>query len=476
MGRTSLATVLLSVVLLCVAPCYALAPKQSSPDSAGGTEATVDTDIDSEDHRRRLLRGSTYLVPILPAREYLDLKLSTDGLHYLMPLFVGTPKQLQFLIIDTGSMSLVFLSNDYCTSEDAVRRSEAVGDPAKLKLLSDRSCFLESNSTTFQTQGSSHSFGLSIDGETVSDRFSEYANDIVTLATRVDGSQAIEIRQKKLNIAVSGNLDTTGNYLHQFPDNDGVLGIGYPPSLQAFDFSSDIGSGPPSIGLDFRGRYERSRMTIGGIDDFYRNHLIFGAPYLSPQEYHRVQMSSLTVCGVELLRGIANDINGRAEWPALIDTGSSCFTLPAELFDMLMSWIPVDCEFISLDDDQPGQNNGVLPETNCNMPFLKDNVDVDKLPTLSFQIYQGSPLLYIRLKDLIMERDGKQQLCLVRGERMLDTEEMRQPLIIFGSMSLRSLYTVLHYDLHMVGLANKDQNKKPPSLNALPVTSVRGCK
>ena len=49
-----------------------------------------------------------------PAREYIPLDISSDTLHYLATLYMGTPPQPLRVILDTGSMDLVVFTSSYC--------------------------------------------------------------------------------------------------------------------------------------------------------------------------------------------------------------------------------------------------------------------------------------------------------------------------------------------------------------------------
>jgi hypothetical protein len=57
--------------------------------------------------------------------------------------------------------------------------------------------------------------------------------------------------------------------------------------------------------------------------------------------YHSFALFDLSVCGVSLQQAAFGD--SQQPVSAVVDTGSSCLSLPAELFDALVSWLPVSC-------------------------------------------------------------------------------------------------------------------------------------
>lgn len=52
---------------------------------------------------------------------------------------------------------------------------------------------------------------------------------------------------------------------------------------------------------------------------------------------HEFPMFHLSLCGNDLFS------NYSSQWPALVDTGAACLTLPGEFFDMVMAWAPSEC-------------------------------------------------------------------------------------------------------------------------------------
>ena len=61
-----------------------------------------------------------------------------------------------------------------------------------------------------------------------------------------------------------------------------------------------------------------------------------------------------------------------SSWHALVDSGSSCLGLPAEFFDMVLSWLPLRCNLGRYDS---------LP----NVCYITEDVR-QVLPTLSFKL------------------------------------------------------------------------------------------
>ena len=84
------------------------------------------------------------------------------------------------------------------------------------------------------------------------------------------------------------------------------------------------------------------RCALHLLSDSYRDRLVWSYPgSVSLAGYHSFALFDLSVCGVNLQQAALGD--GGQPVSAVVDTGSSCLSLPAELFDALVSWLPVAC-------------------------------------------------------------------------------------------------------------------------------------
>ena len=183
----------------------------------------------------------------------------------------------------------------------------------------------------------------------------------------------------------------------------------------------------PSVRLSVSERYRESlQWSYGaavGLDD-----------------YHSFSLWDLSVCGANLQQGV---LQGVAPLSAIVDTGSTCLSLPAELFDAVVSWLPVTCSDAT-DGTQEGQStatavdpsllggnagnpvNSGSSSTYAADPGSASNINPHvrycwlaadllsgTLPTVSFRMAQSNPALadddplqppklFIPLADLII--------------------------------------------------------------------------
>ena len=158
-------------------------------------------------------------------------------------------------------------------------------------------------------------------------------------------------------------------------------------------------------------------------------------------DYHSFSMWDLSVCGANLQQGVLQGVDPLS---AIVDTGSTCLSLPAELFDALVSWLPVTCSDAT-DGTQQGQSTATAIDpsllggnvgepvsasgssstytadpgsasninTHVRYCWLAADLLSGTLPTVSFRMAQSNPLLcdddplqpaklYIPLADLII--------------------------------------------------------------------------
>ena len=104
------------------------------------------------------------------------------------------------------------------------------------------------------------------------------------------------------------------------------------------------------------------------IPEQYRETLqwSYGAA-LGLEDYHSFSMWDLSVCGINLQQGV---LQGNAPLSAIVDTGSTCLSLPAELFDAVVSWLPVACS-----DSADGSQQGQSSASSIDSSLLGGNVD-----------------------------------------------------------------------------------------------------
>jgi hypothetical protein len=303
-------------------------------------------------------------------------------------------------------------------------------------------CFDAPASTSFVNRNTRGSFVLHIDGELVETLSNWNGADLVKLQGRVAGTHVSESAQTTLDVVVGAEFlgRTHGPIygLHTFAYSDGLIGGSTPSSMLMLmmQISDDeVDSTRPTMALDFGATEHSSRIDIGGIQEQYRERLVW-APSAAFSDSLPFVMHDLSVCGVNLLE------NATSGWPTLLDTGAACLSLPAALYDQVMSWIPHVCVLTPLATDPAGES--------C---FLPDGF-TPKLPTLSFTVQKGSARrVFVRLEDLLLPASTSfsgRRYCIHR------VSPVTRQWVSFGTYVLRSLYTVVNYQTQQLAFAQKD--------------------
>lgn len=219
--------------------------------------------------------------------------------------------------------------------------------------------------------------------------------------------------------------------------------------------SSDAAN--PMFGLDLNEASKASEMHLGGVGEVFSSSMVWATQTTQNPSMHSFMMRDLRLgCG----DGNAPNIFGPYgnTWPAVVDTGSVCLSLPGEMFDNLHSWWGEDAS-----SSPPGGHSG-------------------RLPDLSFSLADAGTdaVLLIRMSDLIVNRSDisaevasggglrlsgsdDKVVCVLRGSEIVDDEEIRRtPHISLGSLALRSLYFAADFS-GTLGFANKNVSNDPLS-------------
>ena len=135
----------------------------------------------------------------------------------------------------------------------------------------------------------------------------------------------------------------------------------------------------------------------------------------------------------------------------IIDTGSSCLTLPAEIYGSFYSW----------------WNKSYAVNNINNLPSFKFTLaDIDHSDSSDL----SSGKFYIRLSDLVVDASainmekgalnlgGHKKLCVLQGDSIqsyIGDSTYNTPLISIGALALRSFYFAANMSKGSIGLANK---------------------
>ncbi|RYH20442.1 hypothetical protein EON65_23425 [archaeon] len=195
------------------------------------------------------------------------------------------------------------------------------------------------------------------------------------------------------------------------------------------------------FGLDFQDPSGSSTMQLAGVKEEYVDTLQWYTSSTKYPPFHQVMISELSICGAPLLG------NYSSTWEVLVDTGSVCLTLPAEIYDNFAAWFKNSTVVNSYED----------------------------LPALSFTVF-GSPSdrLYIPLSAMVVNESavenetgaptvysttqGRSRICVLRGSNIVDSfgdYSVPPPQISFGSLVLRAFYFAADFNSFSTGLATK---------------------
>jgi len=252
--------------------------------------------------------------------------------------------------------------------------------------------------------------------------------------------------------------------IQTFLDSDGDIGLGYnnlpnnmnTPFLTLFQNDFDIPYG--LFALDFNYPSEPSSLYIGGIPESYRSILQWsnsaravGVTLNSNNPYHQLTIYDLSLCGENLFDAAPHGtLNSNGGLNAIVNTGASCLTLPAEFFDVVILLLPATCVPPDL-SPTPVMNPSSCQEQNLFKYYLSDDI-VPILPTISFRVNPNGTWLYLDIATLIYSTRGtySRGLCLRRGD-----SAKRGGTIVFGSLAIRSFIVAMNMETFQVAFANK---------------------
>jgi len=326
----------------------------------------------------------------------------------------------------------------------------------------NKACYDPTQSTSFAFETTSNNnvakypFSLQIDGEYVSDSLSVVGMDDSSLTFSILGTLASQSYSDRVPFILSSNIVFNGgdpSYFssQSFPDNDGLLGMGYSVLARGHDhsaFLSLVASESdrinfPIFSLDVNGA-SGGTLFLGGIDEQYRSSLEFSNSAASTTGYHVFTLFDMTICGAHLFQSSFSD---SSSYDAIVGTGSSCLNLPAEFFDMIASWIPVECETEHFPSD-------IDDSRVCYLTGSQPN----SLPTLSFKLSSDGAYLHIPLENIILlpvPPEPRRRLCMHRGLSLSNFRGSSSPRFSFGNRVLQNLFTTFAMNTNQVGMANK---------------------
>eukprot|EP01038_Epipyxis_sp_PR26KG_P005204 gene5204-7242_t len=345
---------------------------------------------------------------------YINLNITNIGYNYYVSVI--SKNKAYNLVIDTNSY--FFITQNQPVNSSFTNHScgwlSADGTPITYYVQQNLLCESYSNLVTFSQAP-----------------YNNHYNNISVIVT-----QYVEVANNKLHVR-SGTQGNLGMSYENIGDNLTVTPFQLLLSNLSQTFDSD--SNANTFGLNFESN-SMSTMQLGGVLDIYSSSISWIAQPINYPSYHLFYLSDLLFCGQNLLSNFSYN------WPTIVDTGSVCLTLPAEMYDSLEAWF----------------NNSTII------------TDLSVLPTISFQ-YGNNDIAYIPLSNLVINSStilnetgapfinynhDLYRLCILKGaslstagSNLAEIDSSRY--IVFGSMVMKSIYFAANFETYSVGLANK---------------------
>eukprot|EP00916_Digyalum_oweni_P027523 GHVL01045023.1.p1 GENE.GHVL01045023.1~~GHVL01045023.1.p1 ORF type:complete len:549 (+),score=112.21 GHVL01045023.1:52-1698(+) len=221
-------------------------------------------------------------------------------------------------------------------------------------------------------------------------------------------------------------------------------------------------------------------IDIGDIQNIYKNDtIIWSLKRPSFDDYNNglywLFIFNLKICKANVLQ------TDTSNWISVLDSGSACLGLPSWLYQRIVnSWISPHALMCPTYKDATKVHEQPGEDSLCR---VKDGY-LGKLPVITFELEEHDieentqETLELRLDDLVYYNDKKEAiLCVaelppVRSKSGRDEvlEAGVDPLrerIVFGSLVIRSFYTIIDKNKNKVGLIQKQNNALKDNKNVL---------
>ena len=223
----------------------------------------------------------------------------------------------------------------------------------------------------------------------------------------------------------------------------GILGLGaHGPTIgnESSPWARLVAAHGGTFALDLHAEAaSRSRIVLGSDGGSDSQRRIQWSSQRHPSSFLALTLYEPSVCGAAIL-GSAS-----AVWPAVIDTTSSCLTLPTHAFNALAAWVaPANCTEAAPGGGSAGgslsrevgsgasadgsgasaDDRGAAPGGGSAYPagrlasrrcFLPPGTDPSSLPVLTFRVSQHAPQLQLPLERLLLPAaaaGGERELCV----------------------------------------------------------------
>lgn len=267
--------------------------------------------------------------------------------------------------------------------------------------------------------------------------------------------QAI-VAQAEVGAKLANRFQAENHALHNLHKANGTFGLSYcttsDPQQSSLCFAfrqllSNSTGGSTTFALDFRP--DNGTLYLGNVDTLIASPMVWARGlWGASSSMHQFMMRGLRFgCGNTAKAPLDLLARYGSTWPAVVDTGSTCLSLPAEIYDDFLGWW------------NPAPSGAL-----------------EDLPFLSFILADGSvdTSLYIHLADLVVNTSDlmgqggllvssspsdTRSVCIIRGSSVIDSRgNFFAPTISFGALVLKSLIFSADFTTRSVGFANKVTN------------------
>jgi hypothetical protein len=366
---------------------------------------------------------SALLLPILAQAASVTFPLSRLGYHLMLQLYVGggNSTAVPNILVDVGFTTAVLLQG--AIPDDGIVDNSTTPGIDAIRFVSDNLPYsvVDTFPATLNLSGSSN-FGFSNVG--------------VATALRIE----------------PWGLHALNEGIH---DANGLLGLrgGAGPVILA----SALGPPAASTHLVFALKSEpiwsenaTATLTVGSsVADVPAADVQWAEQWLPGNLSSSLAFMAYRVaaCGVETA------LNSTANVIVTVNTASSCLTLPGEMFDAAVAWLPIRCSKFS--------ENTVTTTPTCVLTVNSSVAvkDLPEMPLLSFQAGLDGPTVAIDLRSLLLTKNGSVvgnglPVCLLRGRTLSIARRMMLPSVssvVLGTLALQGLELFVDLGSRRVG-------------------------
>jgi hypothetical protein len=214
---------------------------------------------------------------------------------------------------------------------------------------------------------------------------------------------------------------------------------------------------PLIFGLDLNNYSSASSVQMGELKSPYNDQMAWVPLQMNNPTYHQVNVDTLMLGSINLF------VNWSVTWPALIDTGSVCLSLPEEMFGTFLGWLNTSA--IGSADELPAFSSSAQKYNKFYIPLK--NLVLDNSTVIDEATY-GVPIISIG--------DERRHICVIKGQPISSSNiegRLHLPFITFGTKTLESIYFAADYTSGHVGFSSKISSDEAAYYNS--VESQKQC-